>query len=50
VIVSGYDLKALQALAKDELSERHIQSLRGTTQLGCQLYSLAYSAVPDDFC
>jgi hypothetical protein len=50
LIVSGYDLKALQALAKDELSERHIQSLRGTTQLGCQLYSLAYSAVPDDFC
>ena len=48
VIVSGYDLKALQVLAKDELSEKHLQNLGGSTELGCQLYSLAYTAVPAD--
>ena len=48
VIVSGYDLKALQVLAKDELSEKHLQNLGGSTELGYQLYSLAYTAVPAD--
>ncbi len=48
MIVSGYDLKALQVLAKDELSEKHLQNLGGSTELGYQLYSLAYTAVPAD--
>lgn len=48
IVVSGYDLDALRSLDDDELSEARLSAAGAVTQTPCQLYSLAYTAVPED--
>lgn len=48
IVVSGYDLNALKNLADEDLSEARLRAWGGLTETPCQLFSLAYTAVPTD--
>jgi hypothetical protein len=48
IVASGYDLDALRKLGDDELSEARLSAAGAVTQTPCQLYSLAYTAIPED--
>ena len=47
IVVSGYDLDALRKLAGEELSEASLRA-SGALPEACQLFSLAYTAIPPD--
>jgi hypothetical protein len=47
IVVSGYDLEALRRLEGEELSEARLRA-SGVLLEACQLFSLAYTAIPPD--
>jgi hypothetical protein len=47
IVVSGYDLDALRKLEGEELSEASLRA-SGALPEACQLFSLAYTAIPPD--
>ena len=47
IVVSGYDLDALRKLEGEELSEASLRA-SGAWPETCQLFSLAYTAIPPD--
>lgn len=50
IVVSGYDIDALRKLAGEELSAAHLLALGATSETNCQLFALAYTAIPPDVC
>jgi hypothetical protein len=48
IVVSGYDLDALRRLGSEELSPARLRESGATADNRCQLYALAYTAVPSD--
>ena len=47
IVVSGYDLDAMRKLEGEELSEASLRA-SGALPESCQLFSLAYTAIPPD--
>jgi hypothetical protein len=48
IVVSGYDLEALQRFGDEELSNAQLEALGAVTENQCQSFSLAYTAIPSD--
>lgn len=48
IVISGYDLNALQQLAQEELSETFLRTWGAMPDVKSQLFTLAYTAVPAD--
>lgn len=48
IVVSGYDLGALQKVGADEFTEDRLRAAGALSETRCQFYSLAYTAVPQD--
>lgn len=48
IVLSGYDLEVMKKIGAEELSEARLQNSGATTETPCQLYTLAYTAIPKD--
>lgn len=48
IVVSGYDLDALRKIGDDELSEARMHASGAIAEIQCQLFALAYTAIPTD--
>ncbi len=48
IVASGYDRDALQRLRDVELSNARLEKLGAVAEIKCQLFSLAYTAIPSD--
>lgn len=48
IIVSGYDLDALKQLGDEALTEAGLRSAGAVPETPCQLFTLAYTAIPAD--
>ena len=48
IVVSGYDLDALRSIAEEELSEAQLLGWGALPETSCQLFALAYTAIPTD--
>jgi hypothetical protein len=48
IVVSGYDLQALQQLSEQTFSEPQLHALGATAEAKCQFFTLAYTAIPSD--
>ena len=48
IVVSGYDLEALQRFGDEQLSNAQLEAFGAVTEHQCQSFSLAYTAIPSD--
>jgi hypothetical protein len=48
IVVSGYDLEVLRKIGDEELSEARLRDSGTITETPCQLFTLAYTAIPKD--
>ena len=48
VVVSGYEPDALQKIGNEELSEARLHAWGALPETRCQLFTLAYTAIPKD--
>ena len=48
IVVSGYDLDALQRFGDEKLSNARLETFGAVAETKCQSFSLAYTAIPSD--
>jgi hypothetical protein len=48
IVVSGYDLDALQQFGDEKLSNAQLETLGAVAETQCQSFTLAYTAIPSD--
>ncbi|WP_310610761.1 hypothetical protein [Limnohabitans sp.] len=48
IVVSGYDLDALQQFGDEKLSNAQLEALGAVAETQCQSFTLAYTAIPPD--
>jgi hypothetical protein len=48
IVISGYDLEVLRKIGNDEFSQARLRDLGAISETPCQLFTLAYTAIPKD--